>query len=284
MIEEGSTPPPDEFARPGNGRGGRETGGGDGNSITAGEFVPVNTDYIWSAGPGAYIDAMVARINVATGTLYVQHDANFNVTALIETDGDVVERFISDAYGLTTYLNPDWSTDGSGTDYAWVYLNQGLRHEGASNTDDARNRPLRPDLGRPPTPDPLGYPDGMNRYEWEVSNPVNRLDPSGQSCIGALLSVSSNAFPGRSDNFLHCYFSCLIAIECGAGLSGSLGSIREAVQGIVAGFTFNDGPAMQRDTAHDLLANSRGITASKSCPRITPPTKYCSDACGSKYP
>jgi len=58
---------------------------GGGNSLTSGEFVPVYPSYIWSAGPGAYIDSMIARINTAHGTLYVQHDANFNVTAITNT-------------------------------------------------------------------------------------------------------------------------------------------------------------------------------------------------------
>jgi len=156
-----------------------DDGNGGGNSLTSGEFVPVYTSYIWSAAPGAYIDSMIARVNTAYGTLYVQHDANFNVTALTNTSGAVVERFIYDAYGTATYLDPNWSVDTGGTDYAWVYLNQGLRHEGVSNTDDARNRVVLPALGRPAQPDPIRYADGMNYYQWEASNPARWLDPWG---------------------------------------------------------------------------------------------------------
>jgi RHS repeat-associated protein len=32
---------------------------------------------------------------------------------------------------------------------------------------------------RPIQPDPLGYPDGTNRYEWERGSPVHGLDPVG---------------------------------------------------------------------------------------------------------
>lgn len=43
--------------------------------------------------------------------LFVQHDANFNVTALINPSGTVQELFIYDPYGRATYLNPDWKAN-----------------------------------------------------------------------------------------------------------------------------------------------------------------------------
>ena len=43
---------------------------------------------------------------------YVQQDANFNVTAPVETDGDVAERFVYDPYGVVTVLDADWTVRG----------------------------------------------------------------------------------------------------------------------------------------------------------------------------
>src|SRR5262249_6248053 len=41
-------------------------------------------------------------------------------------------------------------------------------------------------MGRPMQADPAGYPDGMSRYEWEMSGPIAHLDPSGLDiAIGA---------------------------------------------------------------------------------------------------
>jgi len=42
-------------------------------------------------------------------THYYTNDANFNVTALVETDGDVIERYVYDPYGQRTIYDDDWS-------------------------------------------------------------------------------------------------------------------------------------------------------------------------------
>ncbi|HUW58724.1 MAG TPA: RHS repeat-associated core domain-containing protein [Planctomycetota bacterium] len=44
---------------------------------------------------------------------------------------------------------------------------------------DWRHRVYSPEFGRAMQPDPTGYPDGMNRFEWERSNPITGLDPMG---------------------------------------------------------------------------------------------------------
>jgi hypothetical protein len=73
--------------------------------------------HVWSL---VYVDAMVLA-DLDTGSsgsfdlrLYVQHDANFNVTALVDTSGAVVERYIYDPYGAVTVLDANWSTDADG--------------------------------------------------------------------------------------------------------------------------------------------------------------------------
>ena len=65
--------------------------------------------YTWSA---AYIDAMIARDwdTDNNGTLeqrvYVMQDVNWNITAITNSTGAVVERFQYDAYGKRTVLSP----------------------------------------------------------------------------------------------------------------------------------------------------------------------------------
>lgn len=102
----------------------KEVEGGGGSSGTIGEeeslgpdggtsIFEQQTDYVWSL---AYVDALVLRdrdINLDTvmdQRVYVQQDANFNVTAIIEADGDVVERFIYDSYGAFTVLDFNWAS------------------------------------------------------------------------------------------------------------------------------------------------------------------------------
>jgi RHS repeat-associated protein len=137
--------------------------------------------YVWSP---VYVDALVARNRDtdANGTLderlYVLHDAMYNTTGIINTSGTVQERFKSDAFGNYIVLNASWAVT---TDTKqWVYVPQGKRFDAVLRQYDSRARIVSVDLMRALQPDPLGYPDGMNRYAWEVNNPITRLDPSGE--------------------------------------------------------------------------------------------------------
>jgi RHS repeat-associated protein len=140
------------------------------------------TQYVWD--PLA-MDTLVERDSNPdsngnlTLRLYAQQDANGNVTALVDTSGNVVERFVYDPYGQVTVLAPNWSGPVSDA-YGWVYLFQGGRYEATSGLYDFRNRDYSPTLGRWLQQDPIGYTGGtMNLYQMEEDNPVNRTDPSG---------------------------------------------------------------------------------------------------------
>lgn len=64
----------------------------------------MTAQYVWDL---RYIDAPVLRwrdadaraANALEETLYYCNDANMNVTALVATDGDAVERYSYDPYG-----------------------------------------------------------------------------------------------------------------------------------------------------------------------------------------
>lgn len=141
------------------------------------------TQQVWSP---VYVDAMVCRDRDtdANGTLdervYPLHDVNFDVTALVNTSGTVIERFTYDRYGTFTVLDANWTTDADGvSDVSWGNFYQGLPYDAAAGGSVARWRIVLHHLGRPLQADPIGYPDGMSRYEWERSNPVLANDPSG---------------------------------------------------------------------------------------------------------
>ena len=128
-------------------------------------------------------DLAVGRFNaggVAAGTrrLYVQQDANYNVTSLTDASGNVVERYAYDPYGAATYLTPSWGVR-AGSAYGWQYLHQGGRLDGGSGLYEFRNRSYDPTLGRWTRQDPAGYVDGASLYQVGNSNEINHLDPSG---------------------------------------------------------------------------------------------------------
>jgi RHS repeat-associated protein len=140
--------------------------------------------YVWSP---VYVDALVERDRDADGStangleerLWVQQDANFNVTALVNAAGAVVARYVYDPYGQATALDASWAVRAGGSAYGWVYGFQGLRSDGVSGLSHARGRDYSPALGRPVQSDPLGLAPDANSYRWEGDNPINRVDPSG---------------------------------------------------------------------------------------------------------
>ena len=58
--------------------------------------------YVWSP---VYVDALILRDRDSDGDgtlderLWVVQDANFNVTAVVDDSGEVVERYIYDPFG-----------------------------------------------------------------------------------------------------------------------------------------------------------------------------------------
>ena len=142
--------------------------------------------YVWSL---RYIDAPVLRDENTDPAsdedcdderLYYCTDANMNVTALIETDGDVAERYVYDPYGKATIYDSGWiATVGWTSSKENEILYCGYRYDHESALHHVRNRWYHPTLGRWITRDPKGYVDGMSLYEYVGSGPVVGVDPMG---------------------------------------------------------------------------------------------------------
>ncbi len=137
--------------------------------------------YVWSP---AGVDMLVLRDDssqnngVLDRRLYVQQDMLGNVTALVDTSGNVVERYDYDPFGAVTVLNPDFSVRGTSS-YNWSYFFQGKRYDGAVGLYDSRERVYSPTLMRPLQADPLGLVPDDNDYRWEGNGPTDGIDPSG---------------------------------------------------------------------------------------------------------
>jgi len=157
---------------------------------TGPETLHPEYQYVWSQ---RYIDSPVLRDEnkdddcTESGTderLYYLTDANMNVTALLDTGGDAVERYSCDPYGRVTVYSDDWSTTVDWDDskknpvrYCGYFFDSetGLYH--------VRHRSYHPTLGRWLTRDPIGYTDGMGLYEYAECAPLHWLDPSGLAWI-----------------------------------------------------------------------------------------------------
>jgi len=172
--------------------------GDKGNVATAGY-----AQYVWSP---RYVDTPIVRFRDMNGdgdfddtedeTLYYLTDANHNVTALVDTDGKVVERYLYDAYGRRHVVNGDEGVDPDGGEMAeWTLdpdnvsdvsneiLYAGYRYDPETALHQVRHRYYHADLGRFVTRDPDGYVDGMNLYQYCGSGPVSATDPMGTDYI-----------------------------------------------------------------------------------------------------
>jgi len=160
----------------------------------------VVTQYVWDQ---SYIDTPVVRFRDAE-TLYYTTDANHNVTSLVDTSGDVVERYVYDSYGNVTFR------DGAGTEWTPLTVggNNTATRSGVSSAYSneilycgyrldpetslilgstavtianyqVRTRELITQFSTFDVRDSIGYRGGINLYEYVGDSPITRTDPAG---------------------------------------------------------------------------------------------------------
>ncbi|MFC1783124.1 RHS repeat domain-containing protein, partial [Planctomycetota bacterium] len=160
---------------------------------------------------GNYIDEVL--VMVAPGTpddvYYYAHDHLYSPAALMEDDGDVIERYEYDAYGKMTRFDPDF-TEWSGTEAGNPYYFTGRRvdvlDDGDLTLQYSRNRYYDYYTGRWLTHDPLGvvpnalipnyfipkqqYLDGINLYIYVNNQTIIKTDHLG-TCYDKCIRGSS---------------------------------------------------------------------------------------------
>jgi RHS repeat-associated protein len=169
------------------------------------ERVSGNTErrYVWSP---VYVDALVLRDRDtdANGSLderlYVVQDANFNVVALLDTSGNVVERFTYTPFGVQTVYDANWSVRGGGSAYSFTHGFQGMAFDSVAGLNPQRYRWYSPTLGRWVTVDWIRYDAGdVNLYRAMSNNTVVNLDPTGlkdgQKMVPGVVALSAANLP-----------------------------------------------------------------------------------------
>jgi RHS repeat-associated protein len=146
--------------------------------------------YIWSL---RYIDACILRDentdpesdddctdDGGSERIYYANGANMEVTAVLEADGDVTERYVYDPYGKVTIYETDWSDT-----VAWSaskkneLLYCGYRYDGETGLYHVRYRAYHATLGRWAQRDNEGYIEGLGLYENVLSRPALWIDRWG---------------------------------------------------------------------------------------------------------
>ncbi len=188
----------------------------------------VMKQHVWGL---TYIDELIqvaANSNPTTGNacsnlFWASQDANFNVLGLVNSSGSLVERYEYTPYGQRKVLfaaGNSYSGNTSSYDptcYAIAYASprftsnmpcfglceighQGLMHDEESELVCDRARHLQTTLARFLQRDPAKHRNGDNLYQTEGSNPIERMDPTGEDFIalgvkpidGFLLALYSN--------------------------------------------------------------------------------------------
>ncbi len=156
------------------------------------EGAPVEThSYVWSA---RYVDAPVLRdtydydaqeeeyVLDAAARVYYAGDANYNVTALLDYTGAVVERYVYTPYGEATVYDGNWSNPAAATGDGPLYC--GYWFDAETGAYHVRAREYHPTLGAFTARDPLGFSAGdPNLYAYCGGNPLARTDPSGRLVV-----------------------------------------------------------------------------------------------------
>ena len=152
--------------------------------------------YLWHP---EYIDALAvsyADLNAdgsltgtGEGTHYYLHDANYNVTGVLNSSGAVVERYHYSPYGEVTVLDADFTEEGEATDtgddldgnsdIGNEFLYTGRRLDPVTGLYYYRNRYYHSQLGRFINRDPIGDDGGMNLYGYAENDPTSRVDAMG---------------------------------------------------------------------------------------------------------
>ncbi len=130
-----------------------------------------------------YVDAVAVRMTDTAAHVYL-HDANFNVTAVADDTGTVVERYSYTPYGEVAVLDADYSADADGvSDIDNEYCYTGRRLDPETGLQLNRNRFYYAALGRWLNRDPIGYEGGSdNLYEYVSGQPTFYFGDIARTC------------------------------------------------------------------------------------------------------
>jgi RHS repeat-associated protein len=149
------------------------------------ERVDSETDpdrqFVWGQ---RYIDDLVLRDRDTDADgdlderLFAMQDANWNVTGIVDSAGDVQERYSYTAYGCITVLTPACGIRGVSI-YGWESTYVGYRIDWHTHLLIVRHRVLNGHFGAWLQRDPLKLAAAENLYEYVHSRPTLLVDPSG---------------------------------------------------------------------------------------------------------
>lgn len=142
---------------------------------------------------GPNIDELLA-LKTSTATHYLTRDGLNSVSEATDSNGNKAESYTYDIYGAASMFdglgNP---MIASAINNRYLYI--GREWEPQTGLYYYRARHYDPLLGRFLQPDPIGYIDGLNLYEYAHSSPGNIIDPFGSEGVPPVGPAGSGAGP-----------------------------------------------------------------------------------------
>ncbi len=146
-------------------------------------------------------------------------DDKINVTAVVDVNGTVQERYGYNGFGGVRYMNASFATIPASS-FDWETLFDSYRYDTESGLYQVRYRYLHPLLGRWITRDPLGEvgfemlrrkkPDifggGLNLYLYVANSPTKYRDYLGLDNPGC--DPPSSGLPGSLPGSTECFLKC----------------------------------------------------------------------------
>ncbi len=212
--------------------------------------------FVWGM---QYVDGLVCRDRSVEGTLderlYGCQDANWNMTAVVDNSGEVVERFEYDPYGTTTFLDATFVAR-SGSSITWEITYAGYQWDASSGLYSVRHRFLHPIIGFWLTRDPVLQ---QNLYLYVEAMPVSYVDPYGEEAE----SVGFGK-PGKKIS---------IDLEIGGGWSGTLWYQNYGIGGgIPEDFDFKSLNSLKNFNWDTLNFLFKYPAENPPCPEFNPPS------------
>ena len=135
----------------------------NGNHIVS-ETTDSSTNlYVWSQG-----ETLTASLDGET--VFYCHDANKNVTDLVDTYGDSVAHYEYSPFGVRTTTDEQPSTETNPFGFSNEYFDE------TTGFVEYKYRPYLPPLGKFLSLDPIGVKGGLNEYGIGGNDLINKFD------------------------------------------------------------------------------------------------------------
>ena len=183
-----------------------------------------------------------------TNDYFYRKDAQGNIIAILDSTGDVVVKYIYDAWGNHAVLDVNGNNVESGIGALNPFRYRGYYYDIETDLYYLQTRYYDPEVGRFISQDNIEYAEhekinGINLYAYCGNNPVNNVDPTGHAwwhwliaavAVVALcaLAVGVTVLTGGAGSFA---FAVALGALKGAAIGFGVGAVAGTVIGAVAG-------------------------------------------------